>query len=80
MRRFLSDILLPFPNSNDLNSHDGAYNNLNKKMIIQVDTNYKPYYVNQESKDNKKHIQFQTKYNLVTADHYSVYNCNKTGS
>ena len=56
MRRFLSDILLPFPNSNDLNSHDGAYDNLNKKMIIQVDTNYKPYYVNQESKDNKKHI------------------------
>ena len=25
-------------------------------FIIQVDTNYKPYYVNQESKDNKKHI------------------------
>ena len=22
-------------------------------MIIQVDTNYKPYHVNQESKDNK---------------------------
>ena len=37
-------------------------------------------YVNQESKDNKKHVQVQTKYNLVTADHYSVYNCNKTGS
>ena len=27
-----------------------------KKMMIQVDTNYKPYYVNQESKGNKKHI------------------------
>ena len=25
-------------------------------MIMQVDANYKPYYVNQESKDNKKHI------------------------
>ena len=24
-------------------------------MKIQVDTNYKPYYVNQENKDNKKH-------------------------
>ena len=23
---------------------------------MQVDANYKPYYVNQESKDNKKHI------------------------
>ena len=49
-------------------------------MIIQVNTNYKPYYVNQESKDNKKHIQFQTKYNLVTANHYSVCHCNKTGT
>ena len=49
-------------------------------MIIQVDTNYKPYYVNQESKDYKKHIQFQTKCNLVTADRYSVYNIDKTGS
>ena len=36
--------------------------------------------VNEESKDNKKHIQFQIKYNFVTADHYSVCNCNKTGS
>ena len=27
-----------------------------KKMIIQVDTNYKLYYVNQESKDSKKYI------------------------
>ena len=49
-------------------------------MIIQFDTNYKPYYVNQESKGNKKNIQFQTKYNLLTADHHSVNNCNKTGS
>ena len=47
---------------------------------MQVNTNYKPYYVNQESKDNKKHIQFQTKCNLVTANHYSVCNCNKTGT
>ena len=37
-------------------------------------------YVNQESKDSKKHIQVQTKYNLVIADHYSVYNSNKTDS
>ena len=46
---------------------------------MQVDTNYKLYYVNQESKDNKKHIYFETKYNLLTADHHSVNNCNKTG-
>ena len=26
------------------------------KKKIQVDTNCKPYYVNKESKDNKKHI------------------------
>ena len=33
-----------------------AYNNLNKKMIIQVDTiTNLTNYVNQESKDNKKH-------------------------
>ena len=46
---------------------------------MQVNANYKPYYVNQESKDNKKHtyIQFPTKYNLVTANHYSVCNCDK---
>ena len=52
-------------------------------MIIQVKTDYKlTNYVNQESKDNKKHIQYQnqTECNLVTADHYSVYNSNKTGS
>ena len=36
---------------------------------MKVDANYKPYYVNQESKDNNKHIQLQTKYNLLTADH-----------
>ena len=57
-----------------------AHNNLNKKLIIQVDTNCKPYYVNQESKDDKKHIYSQRKYNLLTADHHSVNNCNKTGS
>ena len=28
-------------------------------MIIQVDTNYKPYYVNQESKDNKNTYTFK---------------------
>ena len=36
-----------------------AYNNLNKKMIIQVNTNYKLYYVNQESKDTKKTYSFK---------------------
>ena len=29
-------------------------------MIIQVDTNYKPYYVNQESKDHKTHTHTHT--------------------
>ena len=29
-------------------------------MIIQVDTNYKPYYVNQESKDYKTHTHTHT--------------------
>ena len=46
-------------------------------MILQVDTNYKPFYFNQESKDKKTHIWL---YNLITADHSSVYGCNKTVS
>ena len=57
MTRFLSDILLPFPNSNDLNSHDGAYDNLNKKNDNTSRHKLQTLLtVNQESKDSKKHI------------------------
>ena len=57
MTRFLSDILLPFPNSNDLNSHDGANDNLNKKNDNTSRHKLQTLLtVNQESKDSKKHI------------------------
>ena len=36
MTRFLSDILLPFPNSNDLNSHEKSYKTFYHVVFLEV--------------------------------------------